>query len=72
MDALDQVQATEDALLQRRVAAIPRSGPGAGQAPASRDCVGCGEPIPAKRLRALPAARLCIDCQRETEGEGGS
>lgn len=25
-------------------------------------CEGCGKPIPAARLEAMPAARLCIDC----------
>ncbi|HXW85393.1 MAG TPA: TraR/DksA family transcriptional regulator [Candidatus Binataceae bacterium] len=28
-------------------------------------CENCGEQIPVERLRALPFARLCIDCQRE-------
>jgi RNA polymerase-binding protein DksA len=27
-------------------------------------CEHCGEPIGAERLRARPAARLCIDCAR--------
>lgn len=30
-------------------------------------CLSCEEPIPAKRLRALPWARYCISCQ-ETAG----
>ena len=30
-------------------------------------CMGCEEPIPAKRLRALPWARYCVTCQ-ETVG----
>ncbi len=31
----------------------------------------CGKPIPKARLRALPYASLCIDCQRNEE-TGGS
>ena len=27
------------------------------------DCVGCGLPIPLKRLLAMPLAELCVDCQ---------
>jgi DnaK suppressor protein len=30
-------------------------------------CLACEEPIPAKRLKALPWARYCVDCQ-ETIG----
>jgi DnaK suppressor protein len=26
-------------------------------------CLGCDEPIPAKRLKALPWARYCVGCQ---------
>ncbi|MFL5942744.1 MAG: TraR/DksA family transcriptional regulator [Gaiellaceae bacterium] len=31
-------------------------------------CVGCGQEIPLQRLEANPAASLCIDCKRRTEG----
>lgn len=30
-------------------------------------CASCGASIPASRLRALPAAALCVDCARERE-----
>ena len=30
-------------------------------------CLDCGEPIPAARLRALPHAVRCVDCQAEYE-----
>ena len=30
-------------------------------------CEECGEDIPLERLQALPAAVLCVDCQRERE-----
>ena len=32
-------------------------------------CEGCGEQIPPKRLKALPWAALCVDCQSESEME---
>jgi DnaK suppressor protein len=28
-------------------------------------CLSCEEPIPAKRLNALPWARYCVDCQEQ-------
>jgi DnaK suppressor protein len=32
-------------------------------------CERCEEPIPAKRLDALPWARMCVKCQSATEAE---
>ena len=34
-------------------------------------CLGCGEPIPLPRLRALPFAQRCAQCQEEWEQQGG-
>ncbi len=33
-------------------------------------CVACGGEIPLRRLRALPFARACAQCQEEREGHG--
>lgn len=30
-------------------------------------CVDCGQPIPDKRLEALPASARCMDCQSKSE-----
>lgn len=35
-------------------------------------CESCSSKIPMARLRALPYATMCIECQREAESEGGS
>ncbi len=35
------------------------------------NCESCSNKIPIARLRALPCATLCIDCQRELERTGG-
>lgn len=32
-----------------------------------RECEECGEIIPIKRLKVVPLARLCINCQTEME-----
>jgi len=34
-------------------------------------CEACSSKIPMARLRALPYATMCIECQREAEREGG-
>lgn len=34
-------------------------------------CTGCGEPIAAARLEALPATALCLPCQRARERRYG-
>ena len=31
------------------------------------DCLSCGKPIPRKRLKAIPYASLCIECQSKEE-----
>lgn len=35
------------------------------------DCAACGEPVPAARLLANPAARTCIACQENIEKQHG-
>lgn len=35
-------------------------------------CEVCGGRIPLARLNALPYATMCIDCQRDSERDGGS
>lgn len=35
-------------------------------------CENCGEPIDFARLKALPDARFCLDCQRKRELAGAS
>lgn len=34
-------------------------------------CTDCGGPIPLKRLRAIPTARRCLDCQANAERKAG-
>lgn len=36
------------------------------------ECLGCGKPIPRKRLLAVPYAQLCIACQSDEEKRKGS
>ncbi|MDW4498555.1 DksA/TraR family C4-type zinc finger protein [Sulfitobacter sp. D35] len=32
-------------------------------------CAECEEPIPEARRRAVPGVKICIDCQRERDGQ---
>ena len=41
---------------------------GVGDGGAARECLGCGDDIPAGRLRVLPGATHCAECQSELEG----
>ena len=60
MDIFDQAQELERLA---RETALQR-------ARSSQYCRECGEPIPQKRLEALPGVGLCRACQEEREREG--
>lgn len=36
-----------------------------------RLCLGCGEPLSPRRLRALPGAVRCVECQADEERRHG-
>ena len=66
MDALDLMQEAEADMHERAIAAArPRARTLSGGSPGI--CAECGRPIAPARLKALPSARACIDCQRELE-----
>lgn len=64
-DEFDIAQQREE---QHRAAAVRAIAPVGGAG--CEDCIGCGDPIPAKRRRALPSATRCIDCQHLFERSG--
>lgn len=39
------------------------------EATQTRECEDCGEPIGARRLRALPHTRMCIECAEDAESD---
>ena len=59
MDEADRAAALIEATTANALARIQAAQQQAGQA----DCADCGEPIPAARRVANPAAIRCIDCQ---------
>ena len=59
MDDADRAAALIEATTANALARIHAAQAQAGQA----DCTDCGEPIPAARRVANPAAIRCIDCQ---------
>ena len=68
MDALDAIQDSMEAERQSAIRAAASALPASPSAPPpARDCDACGAAIAPARLRALPGARLCIDCQRGAE-----
>lgn len=71
MDIFDQAQELErldrESALLRARAALDREGPEwIDGVPCCREC---GEPIPPKRLEAIPGVGLCLVCQEERENE---
>jgi len=63
MDVFDQAQELE---LRQREAAI-RAQQKALAGEGREDCFLCGEPIGEERLKAMPNAVRCIDCQERRE-----
>jgi DnaK suppressor protein len=61
-DILSRLDGAERRLLEEIAAAQARLATGAFGA-----CERCATPIPLPRLRAVPTARLCIDCERAAE-----
>jgi phage/conjugal plasmid C-4 type zinc finger TraR family protein len=65
MDILDRAQELEEEHLERSLAfrfVVPVG-------PDRECCIECDDPIPAKRLEAIPGCQLCVDCQAELEIE---
>ncbi|WP_338425986.1 TraR/DksA family transcriptional regulator [Sphingopyxis kveilinensis] len=59
LDAIESAALEEAALTRQALARLDAGTYGI--------CVGCGKPISAERLRALPIASHCIACARGTE-----
>ena len=68
MDIFDQAQAHDELFRKQALAAqLNKARPGNAPLATQRDCVDCGEPIPAKRLEVNPAAIRCVRCQAKAE-----
>lgn len=63
MDDADRAAALIEATTANALARIHAAQAQAGQA----DCEDCGEPIPAARRAANPAAICCLECQQHYE-----
>lgn len=70
MDEIDIAQERAQQYTDEAVAARRRGVEGVWDG-VERECADCGEPIPAARLRLVPGAVLCIECQRDREGVRG-
>ena len=69
MDAADEAQRHEAAFLQAAVNARRNEQEGEQMRdPAGTViCADCGEPIPPARLRSIPGAVRCVECQESWE-----
>jgi phage/conjugal plasmid C-4 type zinc finger TraR family protein len=63
-DPVDLGQAREQEFLEDALARHARSVP---TGPSRKECVSCGDPIPAARRKAVPGCTRCIDCERDNE-----
>ncbi|MCE5184632.1 MAG: TraR/DksA family transcriptional regulator [Planctomycetaceae bacterium] len=74
-DEIDRAQAATEVYQEAALLAHKRRTPPARIVPlngGARDCLDCGKPIPAARLKALPNAIRCIECQNKKERMGTS
>lgn len=49
--------------------AVARARDNLSSGPALHECAECGEPIPKARQKAVPGARLCINCQQKHDAD---
>lgn len=69
MDVFDRAQEQEEFFWDKSLARqLARTKPLPGIAK-EQDCEDCGKPIPAKRLKAYPAATRCVACQMIEENK---
>lgn len=56
----DQIDASVEDAVERARARLARGA-------SLSECAECGDPIPEERRKAVPGARLCLDCQQEAD-----
>lgn len=62
MDIIDQAQARDAEMREDSLAPLLRRAQALQVPSGATHCAACGAPIPEGRLRAVPAARHCVDC----------
>lgn len=67
MDAADEAQRHEAAHLQAALARHHRPAEAQLVEDGEVICLGCGDPVPPSRLRVIPDAARCVDCQEILE-----
>jgi phage/conjugal plasmid C-4 type zinc finger TraR family protein len=66
-DVFDRAQEREEEMRSDALAELARRANGHARLPRRTHCAVCEEPIPPKRLQALPGVQTCVDCQTDLE-----
>ena len=66
-DVFDRASDREEEMRSDALAEMARRADGQARLPRRTHCAVCDEPIPPRRLQALPGVQTCIDCQSDLE-----
>lgn len=66
-DLFDRAQEREEELRGDALADLARRADGQARLPFRTFCAVCDEPIPPRRIQAVPGVQTCIDCQKDLE-----
>ena len=70
MDDADRAEEYQEQMIADAIESSRRSALASSAMEGDGACIRCGEPIPAQRLRAIPHAVRCVECQADFEREG--
>lgn len=66
-DLFDRAQEREEEMRADALAELARRADGQARLPHRVFCAVCEEPIPPKRIEAVPGVQTCVECQSDLE-----